>query len=330
MNEILTNEEIDTLLDMFRAEGGDLDIDVKSAPFTVAPDPKVGLVSAVDLLKPNRVSRTQIRALERYFEAASKGMTASIGDRLRMDVVCDCVATEQMRFQSWIEQLTGPMAIFTLRMPPFETPVLLSANTSLLYGAVDRILGGSGRIERVPSDFTQAEYTVADAFLAPCLDRICESLAEVVQLSWQIEARFTNPSMAQVIASQDVVVCAHFQISGESLIGDLRLAIPFQAVEPYLRELGDGPGSPRVEPGKALDTISANLRDSTVDLQVKLGETSIPLRQLLALRVGDVVTLRTPFGAPLEAPVQGRVKFLGQVGTIGRRLAFRVGEVMAS
>lgn len=330
MNEILTNEEIDTLLDMFRAEGGDLDIDVKSAPFAVAPTPDVGLVSAVDLLKPNRVSRAQIRALERYFEAASKGMTASIGDRLRMDVVCDCVATEQMRFQNWVEQLTGPVAIFTLRMPPLETPVVMSANTSLLYGAVDRILGGTGRVERVPTDFTQAEYTVADAFLAPCLDRICENLAEVVPLSWQVEARHTNPSMAQVMAGQDVVVCAHFQISGESLIGDLRLAFGYQAIEPYLRELGDGPGQPRVEPGKARDTIEANLLDSAVDMHVSLGETTIPLRQLLALRVGDVVALRTPFGAPLEAPVQGRVKFMGQVGTIGRRLAFRIGEVLAS
>lgn len=331
MNEILSNEEIDTLLDLFRAEGGDLDADARSAPFASSSAPGSELTSPVDLLKPNRVSREQMHALERRFEVASKTMTGSLGDRLRMDLACDCVATEQMRFQNWIGLLTGPVAIYTLRMPPLDAPVLLAANTSLLYGAVDRILGGSGRVERVPTDFTAAEYTVADAFITPCLDRICESLAEVVPLKWSIEARCTNPSMAQVLPSQDVVLCAHFQVSGDAVIGDLRLAVPFHALEPHLRRLGAEPGQQgRVEQGALRGAIEGNLRDSSVPLQVNLGETTLALRQLLGLAIGDVVPLRTRFGEPLVAPVQGRAKFRGQVGTIGRRLAFRVGEVIAS
>ncbi len=327
MNEILSNEEIDTLLDLFRAEGGDIETEAKSAQFNA---PARDLTSAVDLLKPNRVSREHMRALERRFEAASKAMTVSIGDRLRMDVVCDCVATEQMRFQNWLGLLTGPVAIYTLRMAPLETPVLLAANTSLLYGAVDRILGGSGRVERVPTDFTAAEYTVADAFIAPCLDRVCEALAEMIVVRWTIEGRFTNPSMAQVLPGQDVVVCAHFQVSGDALVGDLRLAIPFAALEPHLRRLDAEPGAMRAEPGSMRVPIEDNLRDSSVSLQVNLGETTLALRQLLGLAVGDVIPLRTRFGDPMNAPVQGRVKFRGQVGTLGRRLAFRIGEVVAS
>jgi flagellar motor switch protein FliM len=255
-------------------------------------------------------------------------MTAAIGDRLRMDVLCDCVATEQMRFQSWLAMLTGPMAIYTLRMPPLGAPVLLAANTSLLYGAVDRILGGSGRVERVPQDFTAAEYTVADAFITPCLDRICDCLNDVVQLRWSIEGRFTNPSMAQVLPGQDVVVCAHFQVSGEALLGDVRLAFPFAALEPHLGKLG---GSDRTthEPGALRAPIEASLRQTALPLQVNLGGTTLALRQLLGLSVGDVIPLRTRFGEPLDAPVQGRVKFRGQVGTVGRGLAFRVGEVVA-
>lgn len=328
MNEILSNEEIDTLLDLFRAEGSEIAAEVAPASFVAEPRPGGEVASAVDLLKPNRVSRDQIRALERYFESASKAMTASIGDRLRMDVICDCVATEQMRFQSWIALLTGPVAIYTMRMPPLEAPVLLAANTSLLYGAVDRILGGSGRMERVPNDFTAAEYTVADAFITPCLDRICESLKEVVPLDWSIEGRYTNPSMAQVLPGQDVVVCAHFQISGDALIGDLRLAFPFHAIERYLGVLGE-PGKTRVEPGAMRIPIEESLRTSSVPMHVNLGEATLVLSQLLGLSVGDVIPLQTRFGEPLSAPVQGRVKFRGQVGTVGRRLVFRIGEVVA-
>ncbi|HLU39047.1 MAG TPA: hypothetical protein VK081_06655, partial [Planctomycetota bacterium] len=179
MNEILSNEEIDVLLDLFRSEGGDFDAAAERTAFGATPGPAGEVAARVDLLKPNRVAREQLRALERLFESASKAMTASIGDRLRMEVLCDCVATEQMRFQNWLGLLTGPVAIYLLRTAPLTAPVLFAADAGLLYAAVDRILGGSGRVERVPADFTAAEYTVADAFVGPCLDRICESLAEL-------------------------------------------------------------------------------------------------------------------------------------------------------
>ncbi|HEB53949.1 MAG TPA: hypothetical protein ENI87_11910, partial [bacterium] len=147
MNEILSNEEIDTLLQMFRSEGGDLEQEVDEPPPMApieAPDGRV--ISPVDLLKPNRLGREQLRGLERYFESAGKLLSATISDKLRLDTRCDCVAVEQLRFSSWLDQLPGPVAIYVLEMEPFRQPCLLTVSTSLLYGAVDRILGGSGKV----------------------------------------------------------------------------------------------------------------------------------------------------------------------------------------
>ena len=119
-----------------------------------------------------------MRGVERYFESAGKLLSMTIGDKLRLDARCDCVAVEQLRFGSWLEQLPGPVAIYVLQMEPFRLPVLFTASTSLLYGAVDRILGGSGKVTKVPKDFTAAEHTVAEALVGPCLDKICDSLAD--------------------------------------------------------------------------------------------------------------------------------------------------------
>ena len=68
----------------------------------------------------------------------------------------------------------------------------------------------------------------------------------------------------------------------------------------------------------------------SVDMSVLLGESTLPLRQLLSLKVGDVVPLRTRLGEPLLAPVEGVPKFKGHVGTLGRRLAYQVQTVMES
>lgn len=329
MNEILTNEEIDTLLQMFRTEGPTIDADLRPSPLPEAPDHHDRVVSPVDLLKPNRLNREHLRGLERYFESAGKMLSATISDRLRLDTRCDCVAVEQLRFQTWLEQLPGPVAIYVLQMQPFKLPVLLTASTSMLYGAVDRILGGSGKVNRVPKDFTQAEYTVADALIGPCLDRIAEALHEVFELSWKIDNRFCNPSMAQILPSQDVVLSIYFQAAGEFLIGDLRLVIPFTSIEPFLDRFGRDAVS-RLEPGAMRERLGRTVGAVPLDVAVTLGDARIRLRQLLQLQPGDVVPLQTRVGEPATVPIMGKPKFRGHVGRIGNRLGLQIADVMAS
>lgn len=328
MNEILSNEEIDTLLQMFRNEGAALEAAAQSRLPTKVPIAAVaGAVSPIDLLKPNRLGREQLRGMQRYFESAGKLLSATIGDKLRLETRCDCVAVEQLRFGTWLEQLPGPVAIYVVQMEPFRLPVLFTASTSLLYGAVDRILGGSGKVTKVPKDFTQAEHTVAEALVGPCLDRICESLADVVKLKWSLTNRFCNPSMAQILPSQDVVLSIYFQAAGDFLLGDLRLMIPFVCFEPLLDRFGRDSVS-RLDPGAMRDKLGATIRDMPIDLAVQLGGSSIRLRQLLDLQPGDVIPLAARVGQPATVPVMGKPKFTAHIGRIGNRFGVQVADVM--
>jgi len=321
---LLSNEEIDTLLELFRADDPELH---EGAEALSGASPADSVVTRVDLLKPNRLSREQMRSLERHFETAAKALAVTVSDKLRLDIACDCVAVEQMRFQNWNALLSGPAGIFTIDMQPFG-PVLFTVTTQLLYGAVDRILGGSGRVTSAPQDFTAAEYTVADAFVGPCLQRICDSLADIVALTWTIEERCSSPSMAQILAAQEVVLSVHFQVGGEVLLGDLRLAIPYAGLEPHLQAMRAGPRPQAQQPGALRATIARTLEPVCMKMSVELGDGALALRQLLSLGVGDVIPLRTRVGAPLIAPVQGVPKFAGDVGAVGNRLAFRVGSVL--
>ena len=80
-----------------------------------------------------------MRSLVRMYESGGKALAAVISDRLRLEMMCDCVAVEQVRFQSWLSLLGGPVAIYVLKMPPFEL------QPSVLDGMVRRIRG-KGRL----------------------------------------------------------------------------------------------------------------------------------------------------------------------------------------
>ena len=106
------------------------------------------------------------------------------------------------------------------------------------------------------------------------LRRINEALADEIKLSWSITSRFCNPSMAQVLPSQDVVLSVYFQTWGEFLLGDLRLMLPHESLAPLLDKFGQkktaGP-----TPGAMKDKVGASVRQMPVDLAVELGATSI-------------------------------------------------------
>ena len=123
MNEILSNDEIDTLLDMFRSNGAaEDDHGGVYSPEEFSTEKRV---SQMDLLKPNRLSREQLRGLNCLFESAAKLLSATISDKLRIDTRCECVAVEQQRFSTWLEHLPGPVAIYVVKMDPFPVPVLV-------------------------------------------------------------------------------------------------------------------------------------------------------------------------------------------------------------
>ena len=73
------------------------------------------------------------------------------------------------------------------------------------------------------------EFGVVKRFLATVKEK---ALGEVVQLKWGISNRFCNPSLAQILPSQDVVVSAYFQAAGDFLIGFGNIA--HVATEPVL------------------------------------------------------------------------------------------------
>ena len=113
------------------------------------------------------------------------------------------------------------------------------------------------------------------------------------------------------------------------MIGDLRLVIPFVALEPLLERFGRDSVS-QLEPGAMRQKMSETVSKMAVDLSVNLGESRIRLGQLLKLQPGDVIPLTTRFGQPAVVPVMGKPKFHAHLGRIGNRMGVRIADVMGT
>jgi flagellar motor switch protein FliN/FliY len=83
------------------------------------------------------------------------------------------------------------------------------------------------------------------------------------------------------------------------------------------------------EPHAAVDTNLALLQDLEVKLSVEVGNTTVTIRQLMALTEGSVIELDRYASELLDVLANGRLLAKGEVVTVGDRLGVRVLEIVA-
>ncbi len=72
------------------------------------------------------------------------------------------------------------------------------------------------------------------------------------------------------------------------------------------------------------------LLDMEVEFIADLGQTSLSIREILALQKGSVIDLNKPAGESVEAYVNNRIIGKGEVMVYEKNLAIRINEVLDS
>jgi flagellar motor switch protein FliM len=92
--------------------------------------------------------------------------------------------------------------------------------------------------------------------------------------------------------------------------------IPYATIEPIKQKLSTGFQVESDQTDKKLWTsiIQEQLLETDLEVQVNLGETEIKLRDLMTLKVGDVIPLDQDATGEFDVQVEGVKKFKGYYG----------------
>jgi flagellar motor switch protein FliM len=126
-------------------------------------------------------------------------------------------------------------------------------------------------------------------------------------------------------------------VSFEILLGDLRgmtnLCIPYNALERIGAKLSANnwisSGRRSVTP-ETIDRVTRNLKTAAVEVVVRLADTSIAMKDLLGLRVGDIITTEKDVRSPLTVDVEGVAKYRARGGSYKGRKAICIEEATES
>lgn len=324
MADILSQDEIDALLDVVDDEGDDV-LDQNDDIY----DQKQ--VTLYDFKRPNRVSKEQLRAFRGIHDKMARSLSSQISSIMRSIVEITLHSVDQMTYGEFLMSLPNPTSFNVFSIKPLEGSGILEVNPSIAYPMIDRLLGGKGDPFEGSREFSDIELSLFETILRVMMGTLKESWGPVTEMYPTVESKESSPNVIQIVAQNEIVVMVVMEIIIGGSSGMMNICYPVIALEPVLPKLASRDLMLNETSSKKSrnQELKALVGGAEVHVQAILGRTEITLMELLDLSVGNILRLDTAGGDDLVwLNVDGKDRFIGTIGLRRFKKSVRVDEVI--
>jgi flagellar motor switch protein FliM len=337
-SEVLSQTEVESLLSAMAAGSDEPAVAPPTpgaavgatGPFT--PPKNRERIAAYDFKRPERVGKEQMRALQTLHEGFGRNFGAALSALLRSIVEVKLTSVDQLTYSEFVFSLENPTCFNLLKAEPLEGNLILDINPSILYPIIDRLLGGgreSGPLARRP--LTDIELRLVARLTGLFLEELRQAWQNVLELKLEVLQVESNPQLVQIVPPNEVVVVICFELSLGDLRGMMNLCIPYNSIERIGGKLSANSWvsyGRRQPTADSIAQLSRTLCTSLVEVKVRLAQTSIGTGEMLALRVGDIVTTEKDVHSPVIVSVENIPKFRARLGAVKGHKAVRIDSLI--
>lgn len=333
MADVMTQDEIDKLLEAINTDSDissaeDL-ISKASFESPVGPAGKKQKIKLYDFKRPDKFSKEQIRTVSSMHESFCRLTTTSLSALLRTMVHVHVVSVDQLTYEEFIRSIPNPTTLAVINMDPLKGSAILEIDPTITFSIVDRLFGGKGEgTKDVNRDLTEIEQSVMESIVVRILANMREAWAQVVDLRPRLGQIEVNPQFAQIVPPTEMVILVTLEVKINDIEGMMNFCIPYLTIEPVVSKLSAQYWYSSVRKGITPENFSVlqeKLSSIEVDMIAEVGKVDLSVRDVLALKAGDVIRLdNTSVDQPMSVKVGNREKFQGRPGVVGNKVAVQI------
>jgi len=317
-DDILTQEEVDTLLSSGRGE-----------PEEAADESNEEDVRTYDIGRQERIVQGRMPTLEIINERFARNFRIGLFNLIRRTADISVGPVSVIKYSEFIRNLPVPTNLNLVHMEPLRGTALFVFDPNLVFLVVDNLFGGDGRYHmRVEGrDFTLAEQRIIRKMLDVVFEEYGKSWEPIYPVTLEYVRSEMNTQFANIATPTEVVVVTTFKIELGASSGDFHICMPYSMIEPMRDQLTSTMQADRAEADERWITeMSLQVQDAEVELVAHLGQAAITLRQIMGLKAGDVISLDVPDAVIAE--VDGVPLFECHYGQKNGQLALKVERVL--
>jgi flagellar motor switch protein FliM len=320
-SESLSQSEIDALLSA-TATGP------SSEP--VVAEPSADGTVRYDFRRPNRISKEKLRSLEMVYDRFARSLENWLGGRVRGGVQLRLQGLDHFSFGEFAATLPTPCAAYTFSVngAPHQQG-LIDFGHEFAYFLVDRLFGGAAAPAFPSRSLTPIERMVVRSIADRVLVVLQDVWQDYVALELSLVGFESIPEVMRVASPEDPVLVASLEVTMGETQSLLQACLPFAALESFFEAGIEGrttvPGSD-AEQLASRAVAEGSLRATRTRVAVRLPAFDLPIRNLVALTVGQVLETPVRTEAPVEVYVGSQRRFRAMPGRLGTSLAIRLTE----
>ena len=320
MANVLSQEEVDSLLNGI----GDGQVETE----TDVPEADEGLKQQV-FGKDGGPVHLKMPALgiinERFITTLNTGLSAATGSMIDVNIT----DVDSVRYGEFCRSLPLPSSLNIFKMTPLRGFALLVLEGSLVYAFVDTFFGGknTNQVKLEGKSFTAIEVRIVERVVSIVLENLQQAWLDIYPVDLVFTRTEIDPQFAGIATPEDMIVANRFSIDIGNFLGAMTICLPYATLEPIRPELGNTFQGENVEVDHGWrGYLESKIRDLDITLNCTLGTAKVSGREVLEMKVGDVIQLQQSPRDSMIVSTEGLPKFKGTYGTQNNKNAVRIVE----
>ncbi len=313
-NEFLTQDEVDALL---KGVSGEEEEEHSQA--------EAGGVRPYNLATQERIVRGRMPTLEIINERFARLLRIGLFNFMRRSPEISVGPVRVIKYSEFIRNLVVPTNINIAQLRPLRGNALFVFEPTLVFLVVDNLFGGDGRFHtRVEGrDFTPTEQRIIQRMLQVVFDDYQSAWKNVYPLTFEYVRSEMHTQFANIATPTEIVVATTFNIDFGAGGGAFHICIPYSALEPIRDLIYSTMQGDHTEPDRRwVRMLSKQVQVAEVELCATLLQTTVTVKQLMQLKVGDVIGVDVP--PTINATIDGVPIFECSYGARNGQYAIRI------
>lgn len=322
--DVLDQSEIDKLLaqsveapkhQVYRADGKRLE---------TAELPKI---ETYDFRNPVFLTEVELRRLRLLHEDFIRYLSARLSLFLRMEFALKMSKLTTLTYSKFTESLPNPTHICLFKAEPLMGVGILDLNPRLALTLVDRMLGGRGHSVKIERYLTEIEIALLEDVILIILEEWCGQWKSERELHPQVIGHENNGRFLQTSPKDAIILALTMEVNFGDCSEQMQIGVPYYTIEPLVKTMQARRAkdtTPETAPTRA--EWKPIYEHITIPARAEWEAFEVSLREVSALRVGDVIEMPADIVERTHVLLNGSRKFVGTVGLDSDRVVVKLNK----
>jgi len=297
----------------------------------MGPEPDAGLRRMLDA---GLVAYERLPMLETTFDRLVRVLSTSLRSLSNESIEIGIDPLSSVRFGDFLAAVPSTSMLAIFKIEEWDNVGLMVLDAALNYSVVDVLLGSprgspSTTIEERP--YTPIERSLLERMIKHILRDLSAAFQPIAPVMFRLDRLETNRRFAAICRPSNSAVLARLRVRVHERAACLEIVLPYATLEPIRDELMQQFMGERLGRDDLWEKHLANaLRETDVELDAVLGELSMNLSEVLALKQGSRIVLPLTADDPVELRCGGVPLFSARTGNRRNRIAVQIESKLPS